>query len=90
MIVFIENGNQQIRFAKKFNNTLDDYWKIEDDKYFNFVEDLENRYNSTLDFYGEGDEVGYCVLDVDGGKEPDRETVEKIFNDFASFIEQNI
>lgn len=86
MTIFIENEDQSIRFSKFFRNDLKDYWKIEEEKkYFIFLEELEKKFNVTLNFYGEGEEVGYIVEE-----NKDKETIEKIFQSFSFYIEQNI
>jgi hypothetical protein len=92
MTIFIENHNQSVRFAKRFPyKDLEDYFKLEEDEnYFFFLEHLEDEHSVILDFYGEGDEVGYIVLHDYKLEEPSKETIESIFNEFIKYIEEKI
>jgi hypothetical protein len=87
MMIFIENADQSVRFSRPFiDKNLEDYWKIEENKkYFVFMEELEKKFNVTLNFYGEGDEVGYIIEE-----DKDKDIIEKIFQYFSFYIEQNI
>jgi hypothetical protein len=85
IVIFIENQDQSIKFVKKFPNNLMDYWKIEtNEDYFLFINHLEKKYDVELDFYGEGNEVGYII------ESDDEELIKDVFEEFYNYIKDHL
>lgn len=83
MRIFIENHDRTIFYSRRFRD-LGSYWNIEDENYFEFIKYLEDKYKVELDFWGEGNEVGYII------ETKDEKLIEEVFNEFYEYIKNNL
>jgi hypothetical protein len=74
------------RTGKIFSKTIigksvDDFYAIEDEVLDNFLKEIENKYNATMDFTGGENFIRYTIYEID-----DESVFEKILNDWFNFI----
>jgi hypothetical protein len=58
---------------------------LEDDTLDNFLEEMEEKYNATMDFTGGDDFIKYTIYELD-----DESVFEKILDEWFNFILNNV
>ena len=82
----IENEQTGKIFSKTLVGiSVNDFYCIEDDKLDNFLEEMEEKYNATMDFTGGDDFIKYTIYEL-----CDESVFEKILDEWFNFILNNV
>jgi hypothetical protein len=82
----IENEQTGKIFSKTLVGiSVNDFYCIEDDTLDNFLEEMEEKYNATMDFTGGDDFIKYTIYELD-----DESVFEKILDEWFNFILNNV
>ena len=77
----IENENNGKLYSNIiFNQTVDDFYKIEDGEFIDYMED---KYNATFDFTGGIDSIKYTIYELEDDDNKFNEIMKEVF-DFYS------
>jgi hypothetical protein len=82
----IENEQTGKIFSKTLVGlSVNDFYCIEDDILDDFLENMETKYNATMDFTGSDDFIKYTIYEIE-----DESVFEKILDEWFNFILNNV
>lgn len=82
----IENEKTEKIFSKTLDGlSVEDFYCIEDDILNEFLQEMETKYNATMDFTGGEDFIKYTIYEIE-----DDSVFEKILDEWFNFILNNV